>query len=77
MMLTKKLPVFVANRVAENHERSTIDKSRHFKGTLNPADFVTRGKSVREVEEREWFTRPAWLRETEDAWPQFSPQLIQ
>ena len=45
--------------------------------TLNPADIGTRGKSVLELEKSEWFTRPALLREKEDAWPQTSPELFQ
>ena len=73
----KKQPVFVANRVAEILDSSTIDQWRHVEGTLNPADIGTRGKSVHELEKSEWFTGPAWLQEKEDAWPQTSPQLFQ
>ena len=73
----KKQPVFVANRVAEILDSSTIDQWRHVEGTLNPADIGTRGKSVHELEKSEWFTGPAWLREKEDACPQTSPQLFQ
>ena len=73
----KKQPVFVANRVAETLDSSTIDQWRHVEGTLNAADIGTRGKSVLELEKSEWFTGPAWLREKEDTWPQTSPQLFQ
>ena len=73
----KKKRVFVANRVAEILDSSTIDQWRHVEGTLNPADIGTRGKSVLELEKNEWFTGPAWHREKEDAWPQTSPQLFQ
>ena len=73
----KKQPVFVANRVAEILDSSTIDQWRNVEGTLNPADIGTRGKSVHELEKSEWFTGPAWLREKEVAWPQTSPQLFQ
>ena len=38
----KKEPVFVANRVAEILDSSTIDQWRHVEGTLNPADIGTR-----------------------------------
>ena len=55
----KKQPVFVANRVAEILDSSTIDQWRLVEGTLNPADIGTRGKSVLELEKSEWFTRPA------------------
>ena len=73
----KKQPLFVANRVAEILDRSTIDQWRHAEVTSNPADIGTRGKSVLELEKSEWFTGPAWFREKEDAWPQTSPQLFQ
>ena len=63
----KKQAVFVANRVAEILDSSTIDQWRHVEGTLNPANIGTRGKSVQEREKSEWFQGPAWLREKEDA----------
>ena len=77
MELTRNNRVFVTNRFAEILDSSTIDQWRHVEGILNPADIGTRGKTVRELEESEWFTGPAWLREKEDACPQTSPQLFQ
>ena len=64
-----KQPVFVANRVAEIFENSTIDQWRHVEGKLNPADIGTRGMTVEALKESECLTEPAWLTETEDAWP--------
>ena len=49
----KKQPVFVANRVAEILDSSTIDQWRHVEGTLNPADIGTRGNPVLELERSE------------------------
>ena len=66
----------MVNRVTEIRDSSPLDQWSHVEGTLNPADIRTRGKSVRELEASEWFTRPEWLRETEGAWPQTSPQLF-
>ena len=73
----KKQPVFVANRVAEILDSSTIDQWRHVEGTVNRADIRTRRKSVLEIEKSEWFTGLAWLREKKDAWPKTSSQLFQ
>ena len=41
-----KQSVFVANRVAEILEYSTIDQWLHVEGKLNPADIGTRGMTV-------------------------------
>ena len=71
-----KQPVFVANRVAEILENSTIDQWRHVEGKMNPADIGTRGMTVEALKESEWLTGPAWLTETEDAWPK-APEKLQ
>ena len=60
---SQKETVFVANRVAEILDSSTIDQWRPVDGTLNLADIGTRGKSVLELEKGEWYTWPTWLRE--------------
>ena len=71
-----KQPVFVANRVAEILENSTIDQWRLVEGKLNPADIGTRGTTVEALKEGEWRTGPAWLTKTEDAWPK-APEKLQ
>ena len=71
-----KQPVFVANRVAEILENSTIDQWRHVEGEMNPADIGTGGMTVEALKESEWLTGPAWLTETEDAWPK-APERLQ
>ena len=71
-----KQPVFVGNRVAEILENSTIDQWRHVEGKKNPADNGTRGMTVEALKESEWLTGPAWLTETEDAWPK-APEKLQ
>ena len=70
----KKL-VFVANRVAEILESSTIDQWRDVERKLNPADIGTRGMTVEALKESEWLTGPAWLSETEDDWPRSHEKL--
>ena len=67
-----KRPVFVANRVAESLENSTIDQWRHVEGKLNPADIGTRGMAVEALKESEWLTEGAWPKAPEKM--QFSIQ---
>ena len=71
-----KQPVFVANRSAEILENSSIDQWRHDEGKLNLADIGTRGMTVEAVKESEWLIGPAWLTETENAWPK-APEKLQ
>ena len=72
----KQPPVFVANKVAEILESSTINQWRHVGGKLNPADIGTRGMTVEDLKESEWLSGPAWLTKTEDACPK-APGLLQ
>ena len=65
--------MFVANRVAEILETSTIDEWKHVQGTVNPADFGTPGMPIKDLEESEWITGPAWLCDKTDAWPEQPP----
>ena len=71
-----KQPVFVAILVTAIIENATIDQWRHVEGKLNPADIGTRGMTVEAPKESEWITGPAWLTETEDAWPK-APEKLQ
>ena len=75
----KKQPIFVANRVAEILEHTTVDQWRHVPGNLNPADCGTRGLSPMELQTKEWLTGPAFLKQPESEWPVFvqqSPESI-
>ena len=54
----------------------TIHQWRHVKRKLNPADIGTRRMTVEALKESEWLTGPAWLTETEDAWPK-APEKLQ
>ena len=42
---------------------------------MNPADFGTRRMTVEALRENEWLTGPAWLTETEEAWPMVPENL--
>ena len=45
----KKQPVFVAKRVAEISDSTTVDQWSHIDGVKNPADLGTRGISYPEL----------------------------
>ena len=49
----QKQVVFVANRVSEKLEDTTIDEWRHVRGELNPADIGTRGISLENLTKSE------------------------
>ena len=65
--LTKYNRCVVANKVVKILDGPRVDQWRHVEGTLNPANIGTRKNSVRELEEREWFTGRACLRKNKDA----------
>ena len=58
----KKQPTFVANRVAEILDNSTVDQWRHIAGAGNPADLGTRGLSFNELMQSDWINGPDWLK---------------
>ena len=70
----KEQQVFVANRLDEILEKSTVDQWRLMKGTLNPADIGTQGMEVFQLLEMEWLTGPAWIRNPPETWPELKPQ---
>ena len=59
----EKQPTFVANRVAEILDSSTVDKWHHVAGAKNPADLGTRGLNFDEVASSNWIQDPEWLKE--------------
>ena len=64
----KKLPVFVANRVAEILDTTTINSWRHVKGDINPANLATRGLTINQISDSTWLHGPTWIK-IEDQWP--------
>ena len=67
---SEKLPVFVANRVGENLELTTIDEWHHILSGDNSADTGTRGTSSDAFMDTSWVTGPSIIRTTD--WP-FTP----
>ena len=56
-----KKPVFVANRVAEILELTSVDKWNHVQTTDNPADAGTRGLSANVLLDSPWLKGPKFL----------------
>ena len=64
----KKQITFVANRVGEILESSSEEAWRHVPGTMNPADYGTRGFTPSQLKESGWLTGPEWLKDVQK-WP--------
>ena len=62
-----KQPVFVANRVAEILELTTVDEGNHVPTVDNPADAGTRGLSAKALLKSTWLKGPDFLRTSD--WP--------
>ena len=65
-----RFQTFVANRVRQIRELSSIGMWRHIPGEVNPADLASRGlESFSEVQLHMWFEGPAILSEPVENWP--------
>ena len=65
-----RFQTFVANRVRQIRELSSIGMWRHIPGEVNPADLASRGlESFSEVQLHMWFEGPAILSEPVKNWP--------
>ena len=62
---TEKLPVFVANRVGEILESTTIDEWHHVLSGDNPSDTGTRGVFSKALKDSSWVIVPIILRTTD------------
>ena len=71
----KKQQVFVANRVGEILDQSSVDEWRHVKGSMNPADSRTRGVTLEQLRESELLNGQAWLQDEPENWPE--QQLVE
>ena len=66
----QKQPVFVANRIAEILDLTTVDEWHHVRTSENPADAGTRGLSAQALLESSWLKGPKFLGSND--WP-FKP----
>lgn len=58
----KKLPVFVAHRVGEIQELSSVENWNHVATNENPADLISRGATPKElISSQLWWNGPMWL----------------
>ena len=67
---SRRLKLFVGNRVAEIQQKSNPVQWRHVSEKQNPADDATRGLNLRNLSaESRLFQEPAFLHEGESSWP--------
>ncbi len=61
---------FVSHRVGEIQHYTEPERWRHVPSQLNPADIITRGRSVSQLKDDEmWSSGPPFLLEDEEEWP--------
>lgn len=69
-----RFKVFVGTRVAEIQELTESDNWRYVPSKENPADDITKGKSLCDIgQESRWNKGPKFLRQTTDHWPETPP----
>jgi len=67
---SSKWKTFVANRVGEIHERTSIHEWSHVSTHDNPADIVSRGCWPSQIKNLElWWNGPKWLSDSSTKWP--------
>ncbi|PFX14897.1 hypothetical protein AWC38_SpisGene20907 [Stylophora pistillata] len=68
---SKRFYTYVANRIAEIHEITSLDQWRHCPGKLNPADDASHGlKPQKLIDQYRWWKGPEYLWESEKNWPE-------
>ena len=66
----RRLQTFVTNRVEEIKEHSPVHDWNHVPGTLNPADYVSRGLTPSALTvDHSWLRGPDFLWGPEHSWP--------
>ncbi|XP_074651619.1 uncharacterized protein LOC141906275 [Tubulanus polymorphus] len=71
----KRFKTFVANRIAEIREVSSVNQWKFVSTDCNPADDCTRGLSGSQLEiSHRWFDGPDFLKQSENSWPS-QPQV--
>ncbi|VDH93667.1 Hypothetical predicted protein [Mytilus galloprovincialis] len=67
---------FVANRIGEVHTSSHPQQWRHVPTKVNPADLVSRGRTVEQLQSDViWWNGPEFLQDEEPQWPDTNIQI--
>ncbi|XP_071149222.1 uncharacterized protein [Mytilus edulis] len=67
---------FVANRIGEIHTSSHPQQWRHVPTKVNPADLVSRGRTVEQLQSDViWWNGPEFLQDEEPQWPDTNIQI--
>ena len=72
----KRFHIYVANRIQQIKNSTTIDQWQHVKSENNPADFTSRGLHANQLEECCWFSGPLFLWNTEYNNPSNIPDIV-
>ncbi|XP_043258048.1 uncharacterized protein LOC122400589 [Colletes gigas] len=71
------LKTFVANRVSEIQQKTSITNWRHVRTTDNPADIISRGQTAEEfLQPSIWHHGPSWLTKNQTLWPTWDNPAI-
>ncbi|XP_070070399.1 uncharacterized protein Parp1 isoform X3 [Drosophila takahashii] len=70
------LSTFVGNRISEIQESTADCHWRHVPTHCNPADLLTRGCTVADLQTSIWFQGPAFLRRDQHHWPKDNKEDI-
>ena len=65
---TRRFQLFVENRVSIIHQLSSPDKWHHISGRNNPADLISRGTRVQQINQPKWLTGPEFLQTYKAEW---------
>ncbi|XP_065174407.1 uncharacterized protein LOC135804458 [Sycon ciliatum] len=66
---SRSYKAFVANRVSEIHNQSQPSQWHHVPTDQNPADVVSRGTTVPNLDTTVWLNGPAFLQQEPEKWP--------
>ncbi|XP_073237965.1 uncharacterized protein [Porites lutea] len=66
---SRRFHVFVANRVQEIQNSTSLEQWNHVESKQNLADEASRGVKSQELLHSRWINGPAFLWKTEDQWP--------